>query len=54
MKRVLIERYMEYGSKWLFFQVDSLQLDIRDSRFGIRFRSSVFTVFPDLKKFQDI
>ena len=34
--------------------VYSLQSGIRDSGFVIRFRYSVFTVFPDLKDFQDI
>ena len=37
-----------------FGMVHSLQLGIRDSEFRIRFRYSVFTVFPDLRDFQDI
>ena len=35
-------------------KVHSLQLGIPDSRFGIRFRYSVLTGFPDLNDFQDI
>lgn len=36
------------------YQVQSLQLGIRDSGFGIQFRYPLFTVFPDLKDVQDI
>ena len=40
--------------KYEKISVHSLQLDIRDSGFGIGFMYSVFKVFPDLKNFQDI